>query len=246
MKGLILAAGGGTRLRPLTTAIPKPLLPVAGKPCIDYVIDNVLKVKKIKEIYVGVSSNSRLINNYFSNCKYPVSINTVHTLKWETGGDLKILAEESGVNKTFIVCNGDNITDINLQKALDIHIKNKAKATVVLFPVNKKDIPRYGIADFDDSNNLISKFIEKPSLSEAPSNLANAGYLILEPETLDYIPYGKAKYENTILEKVAEEGELYGYKADPSHWIDIGTMDAYLEANKMMLERRGIIPPPSE
>ncbi len=244
MKALILAAGGGTRLRPLTYGIPKPLLPVAGKPCIDYVIDNVLKVDEVESINVGVSTMGDSIENYFVHNDYPVPVHTTQTLEWETGGDLKILAEEAGVEDTFIVCNGDNITDLDLQAAVDLHNQKDALATVVLFPVPEKDIPRYGIAHLEDETDRINKFIEKPNLKEAPSNLANAGYMILEPAALEYIPYGEVKYENTILEKIPDEGKLYGYEADPHYWIDIGTMDAYLEANKMMMEKRGIIPPP--
>lgn len=244
MDALILAAGKGRRLHPLTYAIPKPLLPVAGKPCIDYVINNVSKIKEVKHIYVGISSQKELINNYFRNVNYKHPVKTIQTLMWETGGDLKIMAEDANVKETFIVCNGDNITSINLQTALKKHKKKKAKVTVVLFPVNKKDIPRFGIADYNKKTGKISEFIEKPSLEKAPSNLANAGYLIMEKEALDCIPYGSYKYEKTVLKEVAKEGKLFGYLANPPYWFDIGTMDSYLKANRLMLEEKGIIPPP--
>ncbi len=243
MKGLILAAGEGTRLRPLTYGIPKPLLPVGGVPTIDYVIKNLEGVKELEEIYVGVSHLEENVKNYFEHGKYRVRVNTVHTDLLETGGDLKTLAKTANINETFFGCNGDNITEIDLQKALDFHRQKGGLATVVLFKVPKEEVTRFGIAKVE-KNGKISKFVEKPKLEEAPSQLANTGYYVLEPEVIDMIPEGKVRIEKAIFEKIAQEGKLFGYIADPPHWIDIGTLESYLEANKVILQKKGIIPPP--
>ncbi|HIJ98623.1 TPA: nucleotidyltransferase family protein [archaeon] len=243
MRALILAAGEGTRLRPLTYAIPKSLLPVGGVPTIDYVIKNLEKVQELEEVYVGVSHLEDNIKNYFEHNHYKFLIKTVHTECLETGGDLKALAAAANINETFIGCNGDNITEINLQKALEFHRKKGGLGTIVLFKVKKKETSRFGIAKID-KNGLISKFVEKPSIESAPSNYANAGYYILEPEVIDMIPDGKVRVEQAVFSKLAEKGKLYGYVANPPHWIDIGTLESYLEANKIILQRKGIIPPP--
>jgi mannose-1-phosphate guanylyltransferase len=243
MRALILAAGGGTRLRPLTYAIPKPLLPVAGKPCIDYVIENVLTYADIEGIYVGISHMQESIENYFAHKRYPVHIQTVITLCWETGGDLKILATAANVSDTFIACNGDTVTNINLTEVIEFHKSHDGLATVVLFSVPERDVPRFGIADFDQATGTINKFIEKPSIGDAPSNLANAGYYIMEPAILDYIPYGKVRMEQEVFNTLADQNMLYGYVIKPKFWLDIGTLESYILANKLMIEEQGLVPP---
>ena len=245
MKALILAAGEGKRLRPLTYAIPKPLLPVAGIPTIEYVIRNLEAVPEITEIYVGISHLEDNIKKYFANRTFRVPVKTVHTECLETGGDLKILAKAANVTETFFACNGDNITEINLSEALKLHKEKKAKGTVVLFKVPKEDVSRFGIGKVE-SNGMVSKFIEKPSLESAPSQLAHTGYAILEPETIDMIPEGSSRVEKVVFEKLAEQKKLYAYVSNPPHWIDIGTYESYLEANKIILQKKGIIPPPNE
>lgn len=245
MKALILAAGEGTRLRPLTFGIPKPLLPVAGKPTIDYVIENVLKCEEVDSILIGVSHLEESMNNYVQNKKYSVQVETVHTPCLETGGDLKVLGKTAQVQGTFIACNGDNITEIDLNEAITLHREKNAISTVILFKVPDADVPRFGIAELAEDNK-IKKFVEKPKTEEAPSNLAHAGYVIMEPEIIDMIPEGKTRIEQDTLVKIAEMGKLYGYVAEPPHWLDIGTLEAYLEANKIILQKEGIIPPPGK
>jgi len=243
MKALILAAGEGTRLRPLTYGIPKPLLPVGGIPTIDYGIENLAAVLEMGEIYVGVSHLEDNINRYFRNKTYRVPVYTVHTNCLETGGDLKTLAKAAHVDKTFFGCNGDIVTKINLQEAIDYHREKKGLGTIVLFEVKKEETPRFGIARLE-SDGRISEFVEKPSLDTAPSNFANAGYYVLEPRIIDMIPDGKVRIEPTVFAKLARRGELYGYVANPQFWIDIGTLESYLDANKIVLQKKGIIPPP--
>ncbi len=243
MKALILAAGEGKRLRPLTYGIPKPLLPVAGIPTIDYVIKNLENVPEIDEIYVGISHLEDSIKKYFGNKTYKVAVKTVHTECLETGGDLKALAKAANVKETFFACNGDNITEINLTEALEFHREKGGLGTLVLFKVPKEEVSRFGIGKVE-KNGLISRFIEKPSLEEAPSQLAHTGYAILEPSVIGMIPGGKVRIEKEVFEKLAERKKLYGYVANPPHWFDIGTLESYLEANKIILQKKGIIPPP--
>ena len=240
MKAIILAAGKGTRLRPLTYAIPKPLLPVGGRPVIDYVLDNLFSCKDIDTVYVGVSHKKEVIEEYLRHTHNErVKVEAVSTLGWETGGDLKAIWIEKGLDEEVIVAYGDNVTKIDVTELLRQHKTGHALATVALFPVPKEDIGRFGIAELE-KDGRISRFIEKPASSQMTGNLANAGYFVLEPEVFDRIPLGKVKLEATLFPRFAEEGKLGGVIFKPPYWLDIGTIDSYKAANKMI---SGILPP---
>ncbi|MEM3399966.1 MAG: nucleotidyltransferase family protein [Candidatus Micrarchaeia archaeon] len=239
MKAIILAAGMGRRLRPLTYGIPKPLLPVGGKPVIDYVIENVMKCKGIDTIYVGVSHMKETIENYLANTpRDGVKIETISTLCWETAGDLKTIIIEKEINERIMVAYGDNVTNINTRELLKYHEKKKALGTIALFAVPWEEVERFGVAKLDKG--MIVDFVEKPKRKTAPSNLANAGYYILEPEVIEYIPNKKVKMENEVFPRLAHEGKLAGYVYKPEYWLDIGTLSAYRKANRMI---EGILAP---
>ena len=231
MKAIILAAGKGTRLRPLTYSIPKPLLPVSDRPVIDYVIQNLLKCKEIDEIYIAVSYMAESIEQYFEHVKYPVKITPVQVLGWETGGDLKTVIMEKEISGSVVVCYGDNITNIDVSSLVSTHKKHKSNATIALFPVSQSDIPRFGIAQLDQDK--ISKFVEKPKNSQINSNLANAGYFVLDSSALDSIPLTKFKIESLYFPLWAEAGKLFGQVQKIDLWIDIGTIESYKMANKL-------------
>jgi mannose-1-phosphate guanylyltransferase len=241
LKAIILAAGKGLRLRPLTYGIPKPLLPVGGKPVIDFVIENLLTSKEIDTIYVGVSHMQNMISSYLAHTpRDDVIIETVSTLCWETGGDIRVICVEKDIHEPVVVAYGDNVTKMNVDKLLKYHRKMGRMATVALFKVPWNEVSRFGVAKVEDG--LITKFVEKPEKNKEPSNLANAGYYVLEPEVVDRIPNKKVKIENTLFPELAEEGELAGLVYNLKYWLDIGTTEAYRKANRMM---EGILPPPS-
>ena len=217
VKAIILAAGKGTRLQPLTFGIPKPLLPVRGKPMIEWVIRSVLS-NKIDEIVVGVSGTSGedlqervlshihgiCIDSYLKNLNFGCKIKTVPTPQRETGGDLRYILEEIHMKKgKIIVAYGDNLTSFNVDHLIEYHDRCKEElniaGTVVLFEAPENELHRFGIAkirkvkDFD----LIENFIEKPAIQQAPSKLANAGYYILEvEEVFDMLSREKIKVEH--------------------------------------------------
>ena len=239
MKAIILAAGQGKRLRPLTYAIPKSLLPVGGRPVIDYVIDNLCACPRIDEIYVAVSHKASVIEDYlrYSGREGP-RITVVRTLGWETGGDVKTVLVEKQADGPILVCYGDNVTKLDVEALCGAH-KEGAKATVALFPVPAQDIPRFGIAEIEGGR--ITKFVEKPAEGSTKSDLANAGYFVLEPQALEGHPMHKFKLEEECFPLWAREGTLRGQVQRLRMWIDIGTIDSYRTANRMVEE---ILPPP--
>ena len=155
MIGIVLAAGKGTRLRPLTYAIPKPLLPVGGKPVIDYAIENLSHCDEVNHIFVAVSHGKDIIENYINHVEYGTKVEIVHTLGWETGGDLKTVLNERAVKEPIIVAYGDIVSQINANDMLAFHKKSKKSATVALFSVPNEDVNKFGITKI--KNKIVKK-----------------------------------------------------------------------------------------
>ena len=238
MIGIILAAGKGTRLQPLTYAIPKPLLPVGGRPEIEYVIENLIKCKEIKKMYVGISHMHDALQHYFEHVNYGVEIELVRTLGWETAGDLKTIIIEKNINEPVFVAYGDNITKLDVNSMHSFHKKTGKLGTVALFEVPWEDVPRFGVAELDGS--LVTNFIEKPKKETAKSNKVNAGYYILETKALEELELKKVKVEESLFPCLIKKGQLAGYSCNLPYWLDIGTIESYRKSNKMM---EGILPP---
>ncbi len=264
MKAIILAAGMGTRLRPLTYGIPKPLLPVKGRPVIDWVIRNVLTCGDVDEIFVAIPGTSGkdfhervlshthgiCVDSYVRNLSYRCKITTVPTPQKETAGDLKHVISEMDISGgDVIVAYGDNLTSINLDGMVKYHQDCRKElgvaCTVSLFGVPEKDVGRFGIAKIKNVSgfDLIENFVEKPK-GGAPSNLANAGYYIIDVEQISgYLGKEKIKVEESLFPLLAAKGKLGGYVTSLPFWIDIGTIEAYEEANRLAHDKL-IIPPP--
>lgn len=222
----VLAGGEGTRLRPLTYEIPKPLIPVKGKPIIQYQMD-LFRKYGIRKVILAVGYLNHKIKEYFSDGhKHGLKIEYVIEEKpLGTGGGLRLAREHIG--GPFIMTNGDNLVNLDLQDMCNFHIKNKAMATIALVPV--EDVSAYGVAAL--KNGRIIKFIEKPKRSEAPSNLINAGVYILEPGVIDMIPEGACSIEREVFPKIAESGKLYGYTFS-GQWFPTDNEERYEVAIK--------------
>ncbi|MBI4170705.1 MAG: nucleotidyltransferase family protein [Candidatus Aenigmarchaeota archaeon] len=256
MKAIILAAGKGTRLRPLTYGIPKPLLPVKGTPIIDWVIANLKLCNEVDEIIVAIAGNSDELSQIQAFCiekylkeKYNGKIRVVRTEQKETAGDLKkVLQECSLASGPVIVAYGDNLSDVNVADLFEYHKKCRAalgtSATVALFEVSEESAKRLGIATVRNNKGftLIEKFVEKPQHPE--SRLANAAYYILELDDVGHlIEEREIKIEQSLFPLLARNGKLAGFAEKITFWIDIGTLEAYEEANKFAHDNL-IIPPP--
>jgi mannose-1-phosphate guanylyltransferase len=251
MKAIVLAAGKGTRLRPLTYGIPKPLLPIKGKPIIDWVIDNILTSNQIEKIFVaipGTSSNDFqeralahthgiCIDSYLKNV-YGNKIETIPTPQRETAGDIKFILDEIGADdEPILVAYGDILTTINMENFIRKHQayrkENDVFASLMLFHVPQKDIPRFGMAMTENIGgvSMITKYVEKPA--QFSSNLAHAGYYVMElSDVLPMIPMHRIKMEQSVFPKLSEMRKFAGIIEEPPFWMDIGTKEAYEEANK--------------
>lgn len=230
MKAVILAAGLGERLRPLTYGIPKALLPVAGKPVIDYVLDCIFKCKKIDEVIVAVSYMADSVSNYLSKTRSDVNVRVVTVPGLDTGGDLKIISANFS-NDPILVAYGDIVTDLDVDSLVNFHDKSEGLATMALFEVPKHEVSRFGIAKLEGE--YITEFIEKPNIENAPSNLASAAFYIIEQDAIDLIPFKKIKVEHSAFPTLAQQRRLRGLKVSPSMWIDMGTLSSYMKANKL-------------
>lgn len=264
MKAIILAAGKGTRLRPLTYGIPKPLLPVRGRPMLDWVIRSVLD-ESIDEVIVAVSGTTGedteertlshihgiCIDSYLKNMNYPCKVRTIPTPQRETAGDIRYILEEVNLRDgRVIVVYGDNLTQFDVKSMVDYHEKCRASlgtsATVLLFEAPQDQLHRFGIAKIKrkEGFDLVEHFVEKPRLEDAPSRFANGGYYILElQDVFDLLPRESVKVENSLFPLLTKEDRLAGFVTKLPYWIDISTLDSYEHANKMAHD--GLIIPPS-
>lgn len=225
MKAIILAGGLGTRLRPLTNDTPKPLLPINGRPILEHAILN-FKKHGITEIILSVGHLADKIKAYFGNGeKWGVEIDyAIESAPLGTGGAIKQAA--TGINGTFLVINGDNLADFDWTDIITTHKHHGTQATLSLFPV--EDVTQYGIAKLN--NGKIEKFIEKPRVEEAPSNLNNAGAYVLQPEILAILPTGVSSIERDCFEKLANQG-VVGAHIHTGQWYPTDTIEKYERAN---------------
>ena len=222
MKAVLLVGGMGTRLRPLTYRIPKPLVPVMGKPLIMHVVDSL--PAEVDEIIVPVSYKKDIMEAYLRANPPKKKITLVDEPQpLGTGGAVKNV--EDFIDGTFLVINGDSLWSLDLTEFVRFHRQRKGVATISLWEV--EDPSPFGIADIDESGR-IRRFQEKPKREEAFSRLINAGAYALEREVLDYIGKGFVSMEREIFPKLLPKG-MYGMRFE-GYWIDCGTRESLLNA----------------
>ncbi len=222
MKAVLLVGGMGTRLRPLTYRLPKPLIPVLGKPLMMHVIDKV--PTEVDEIIIPVSYKKDMMEDYLRKNHPKRKITLVdEPVPMGTGGAVKNV--ERFLDGPFLVINGDSIWSLDMADFLKFHRRKKGIATISLWPV--EDITGYGVVDLEDDQR-IRRFQEKPKKEEAFSNMINAGVYALEHEALDYIGKGFVSMEREVFPKILDKG-MYGYRFD-GYWIDCGKRENLLDA----------------
>jgi mannose-1-phosphate guanylyltransferase / phosphomannomutase len=241
MKAVIMAGGQGTRLRPLTSNQPKPMLPVVNRPMMEHIV-NLLTRYSFSDMIVTLQFLPTLISNYFADgSDWGVSMQySTEFVPLGTAGSVK--NSSRFIDDTFLVISGDALTDIDLTKVVDFHRRNKAMATLTLIRV---DNPlEFGIVVTDAAGN-IERFLEKPNWGQVFSDTINTGIYVLEPEVLEFIPEGQSfDFSKDLFPSLLEKGyPLYGYVAD-GYWCDIGNFEQYMTAHKDILDRKVKIDPP--
>ncbi|NMG35859.1 NTP transferase domain-containing protein [Azoarcus sp. TTM-91] len=235
---MILAAGQGTRVRPLTKNVPKPMVPILGKPVLEYLIEHLARFG-IREIMINVAFNHYKIENYFGDGhRWGVEIGYSYEGGREYGDIVpKALGSAGGMRKiqdfggffddtTLVIC-GDAIIDLDIRAALDEHRHKGALASVVTLDVPRDQVQNYGVVVTDEESRVQS-FQEKPRPEEAKSTLASTGIYIFEPEVLDLVP-PKQEFDigSQLFPLLVEQGKPFFAQKRFFNWIDIGRLTDY-------------------
>jgi mannose-1-phosphate guanylyltransferase len=243
VRAVVLVGGEGTRLRPLTLSVPKQMLPVAEEPMIERVLgelsrhgvdEAVLSLGYLPDAFAraypdGVAAGVRL--------SYAVEPSPL-----DTAGAIRFAASSTGIDETFVVLNGDVLTDLDIAALVAFHRERRAEGSIGLHPVD--DPSSFGVVP-TDAVGRVTAFVEKPPPGRAPTNLVNAGAYVLEPTVLDRIAEGRrVSIEREVFPAMAADGTLFAL-ADSSYWLDTGTPEAFLAAQFDLLEgrRTGAGPP---
>ncbi len=230
-----MAGGEGSRLRPLTSRRPKPLVPVVGLPVMEHIL-NLLREHGITQVVVTLAYLGADIRNHFGDgSDFGVSIEyVVEDSPLGTAGSVKNAAHL--LDDTFLVISGDALTDFDLTWAIAEHRRRGSHATIVLYSVANP--LEYGVV-VTDQDGAVRRFLEKPSWGEVFSDQANTGIYVIEPEVLDYVRAGMAyDWSQDVFPQMLRKGDpLYGIVAS-GYWCDIGNIQSYLQANWDALEGR--------
>lgn len=236
MKAIVLAGGYATRLRPISYALPKLLFPVLGKPMIYWTLD-LLRDHGVDEVvlavnYLADSLRARVGKEYRGmRIKYSLEDEPLGT-----AGPIKLASHAIRLRDTFITMNGDVIAEIDLTDMMKQHEKARAAVTDALHEVQNPS--RFGVVQLDSAGR-IQRFVEKPSLKEAPSRMVNAGIYVIEPLVLRMISPGrKVSLERQIFPLLAKRRRLSGFPFE-GHWFDMGSLSDYQKANFALLQEHG-------
>jgi len=238
IKGMILAAGQGTRVRPLTQHLPKPMIPILGKPVMEYLIEHLARYG-VDEIMVNVAYKHYKIENHFGNgSRWGVDIGYSFEGKYEYGEITpKAMGSAGGMRKiqdfggffdtTTIVLCGDALIDLDIEAAVFEHKAKKAMASIITLEVPNSEVSNYGIVETDKEGRIIA-FQEKPKPEEARSNYASTGIYIFEPEAINLIPPGRVFDIGSHLFPMLAENNMPFYAQQRFfNWIDIGQVQDY-------------------
>ena len=235
MKAVIMAGGFGTRIQPLTSSFPKPMIPLFNRPIMLHIVE-LLKKYDITDLVMLLYHQPFYIKNFFRDgSDFGVKITYVTPLQ-DLGTAGAVKAAEKYLDQRFMVISGDLLTDFNLKKIMDFHSDNKAKATITLTSV--KDPLQFGVV-ITDKEKRITQFLEKPGWGEVISDTINTGIYVLEPEILSQIPDGENFdfSQDLFPQMLADKEALFGYTAK-GYWRDIGNTDSYREAYQDIFKGR--------
>lgn len=239
MRAVLMAGGSGTRLRPLTCDLPKPMVPILNRPIAEHII-NLLKRNNIREVIATLYYLPDVMRDYFQDGS-DFGVEMTYAVEDDqplgTAGCVKNIEEL--LDTTFVVISGDSITDFDLQKAITFHKQKKSKATLVLTRVPNP--VEFGVVILD-KHQRINRFLEKPSTSEIFSDTVNTGTYILEPEVLQYLPDNEeSDFSKDLFPLLLAKNEpIYGFIAE-GYWCDVGSLETYRQAQYDALEGKVIL-----
>src|SRR5919108_1090422 len=237
MKAILLAGGKGTRLRPLTIHTPKPIVPIFDRPFLHYQLDLLKQVPEIDQVILSLNYQPRRIEEIFGDgSDTGLSLRyVVEPAPLGTAGAVRYAGES--LHESVVVFNGDVLTEVDLAAVIALHRERKAKATIVLTPVDNPSA--YGLVETDERGN-IRRFLEKPKPDEITCNTINAGIYVLEPKVLDFLPAGENySFEYGLFPDLLKRGEpFYAHIPTRTYWIDIGTPERYLQVHQDLLASR--------
>ncbi len=237
MRAVVLVGGQGTRLRPLTLTTPKQMLPVAGRPMIEWVLEH-LAGHGINDVVLSLGYRPDAFRQAYPDgvCRGVRLHYAVEDEPLDTAGAIAFAAHHAAIDETFVVVNGDVLTGLDITALVAFHRDRRAGATIALTPVD--DPSRFGVVA-TDGDGRVEAFIEKPPAGEAPTNLINAGTYVLEPSVLGRIPaQGRVSIERVTFPALVRDRTLFAM-ASSADWVDAGTPATYLQVN---LERAGTRP----
>lgn len=244
---MILAAGKGTRVRPITHTTPKPMIPILQKPVMEFLLE-LLKEHGFDQIMVNVSHLAEEIENYFRDGqRFGVHIaysfegriedgQLIGEAMGSAGGIKRIQDFQPFFDDTFIVLCGDALIDLDLTEAVKRHKAKGAMASLITKSVPMDQVSSYGVVVTDDDGKVLS-FQEKPSVEEAASDMINTGIYIFEPQVLDFIPSGEAfDIGADLFPRLAEAGAAFYALPMEFEWVDIGKVPDYWQAIRSVLQ----------
>lgn len=241
MKAILLAGGRGTRLRPLTIHTPKPIVPIFNRAFLHYQIDLLRQVPEIDEVILSLNYQPRRIEEIFGDgSDLGIRIRyVVEPAPLGTAGAVKYAGDT--LTGSVVVFNGDVLTQIDLAAVIALHRERRARATIVLTPVENPTA--YGLVDTDASGN-VRRFLEKPRPDEVTTNHINAGIYVLEPDTFDRIPSAVPwSIERSYFPSLVERQETFVAYVYGGYWIDIGTPEKYAQVHRDIMDGRFSAPP---
>jgi mannose-1-phosphate guanylyltransferase/phosphomannomutase len=235
MKAVVMAGGEGTRLRPLTSNQPKPMVPIVGKPCVEHILE-LLREHGFEDVIVTLAFMPQAIRSYFGDGE-TLGLRIGYSVEESplgTAGSVRLASSQLG--DTFLVISGDALCDIDLTKLVEFHRERNAAVTIGLISV---DNPlEFGIVVTDDDGR-VERFLEKPSWGQVFSDTINTGIYVLEPEALRHVPTDQPfDFSKELFPLLLEMGRpIYGYVCE-GYWQDIGNLDQYRQANFDALDER--------
>lgn len=224
---VILCGGKGTRLRPITESVPKPMIRINGKPILEHVLDW-LKSYDVSRFVFATGYKHEVIEDYFGDGE-KMGVTIGYSREGEdrplgTGGAVKKAAKR--FDSAFLLANCDVLTNFNVADMVESHRRAGALVTVSLKPVREPS--RFGVAEIEGSR--IRRFVQKPAPGTAPSNLANAGVAVFEPDAVRMMPDRPHAFETELFPALAARGKLAGYPFT-GPWVDVGVFETLEKAS---------------